>query len=98
LTLEVTERVFSFCTGKDLLRLTETCIKFKKLITESTPLMEKLRIVIDINLDPADEKRIVECIESRRFSAARLHIDDTVKEANDVSKESETFRLLAHPT
>jgi hypothetical protein len=80
-----------------LLRLIETCTKFKKLITESTPLMEKLRIVIDINLDPAEEKKIVECIESRRFSAARLFIDNTVKEASksrviSISKSLEGIR------
>lgn len=75
--VEVIEKVSSFCDGKEILHLTETCKMFRDIVGASTSIIKKLRVVIDLKLHLADKKAIKKCIESRRFSAARLDIIGT---------------------
>jgi F-box-like len=93
LPVEVIELIFSFCDGKDLLRLAETCTKFKDIVAQSTRLMKKLRIVIDVNLKPADREAILQCINSRRFSAARLEIIDLYDDNTQYTNQLEILSI-----
>jgi hypothetical protein len=71
--LEVIEHIFAFCSGKDLLRLTETCTTFKAVVSNSTRLMKKLKIVLELcKFQLGEEEAMKKCIETRKFSAACL--------------------------
>jgi hypothetical protein len=76
-----------------LLRLSETCTTFRDVVAESTLLMRKLRIVIDMKMDPADEEAILKCIESRRFSAARVDLVNDKNTQPDLSKQDKVFEI-----
>jgi hypothetical protein len=65
-------------------------------VTANTLLMGKLRIVIDMKVDPADEEAIVRCIESRRFSAARVDfVNDEHTQSDYLSKQEKLVAIAA---
>lgn len=73
LPVEMLEHIFSFCSGKDLLSLTETCSTFKDVVTQSSKLIEKIAFVLSPRNSRRDHKHLVEAVmESRKFRAAKL--------------------------
>jgi F-box domain len=93
LPFDCIEHIFSFCSGKDLLRLKETCTRFRDVVAASVLLMRKLRIVIDMKLHPAEEDAIVKM--SQRFSAARVDFVHSKYTPDWSAKQGRTLAISA---
>jgi F-box-like len=75
---EILEKVFSFCSGEDLLRLTETCKTFKQIIVNNTSLMGLFRMVLR-HENQVNFKEFKKCFESRRFTAFTIESEYTFR-------------------
>lgn len=69
----------SFCSCKDLKRLSETCTRFRDILATNIELMRKLTFVVRLDLDYYDDrafennmKAIEQCIENRCYTSLKL--------------------------
>lgn len=72
LPVEVIEHVLSFCDGKDLIQVSETCTKFKGIVPRNSKLISKLRLVIDFTEHSDNLEDVGQCLDSRNYSALTI--------------------------